>query len=67
VALTKAGMQTGKEKPFIGHLGYRDQSTGVDAELLRKVGRLRSWFRHLSDAEVVERMTAAGMDIVERA
>jgi hypothetical protein len=56
-----------EDAAFVGHLSCRDQSIVVDAELLRKVGRLRSWFRLLSDAEIVERMTAVGMDITEQA
>jgi hypothetical protein len=53
--------------PFEGHLSYRDPGIVVDAELPRKVERLRRWFRVYSDAAIVELMQAAGLDIIERA
>ena len=51
------------DDPFEGHLSYRDQGIVVDADLLRWVERLRSWFRVYCDAEIVERMQAEGIRI----
>ena len=54
-----------KQDPFEGHRSYRGQGIVVDAEQLRQVERLRRWFRVDSDAEIVGRMTAAGITITD--